>query len=159
MNSNNYRNWNVLSWNVRGINASWKWNAVKDKIMQSSCDIVCLQETNKDVFYSQFLKHICLNSLDAFEFLPSNGASRGILVAWNGSLFSSNKIFSNDYCLSMEFTSTHNDAYWVLTCVYGPCTAEAKVLFLNWLKEIQMPDNVDWLILGDFNLIRQEDRN
>ena len=48
----------------------------------------------------------------------------------------------------------------MLTCVYGPNTAEGKELFLNWLKEIQMPNNVDWLILGDFNLIRrQEDRN
>jgi hypothetical protein len=60
----------------------------------------------------------------------------------------------------MEFSSTHNDAHWILTCVYGPCTAEGKVLFLNWLKEVQMPNDIDWLVLGDFNLIRkQEDRN
>lgn len=60
----------------------------------------------------------------------------------------------------MEFTSIHNDASWVLTCMYGPCTAEGKILFFDWLKEIEMPDTVDWMILEDFNLIRrQENRN
>jgi len=60
----------------------------------------------------------------------------------------------------MEFTSIHNDTSWVLTCIYGPCTVEGKILFLDWLKEIQMPDTIDWMILGDFNLIRrQENRN
>lgn len=114
---------------------------------------MCLQETKKEYFDSQFLKNIFPSSFGAFEFLPSNGASGGILVTWKSFLFSANKIFSNDYSLSMEFISAHNDAYWVLTC-------EGKTLFLNWLKEVKMPDNIDWLILGDFNLIRkQEDRN
>ena len=43
----------------------------------------------------------------------------------------------------------------MLTCVYGPNTAEGKELFLNWLKEIEIPNNVDWILLGDFNLIRR----
>ena len=60
----------------------------------------------------------------------------------------------------MEFTSIHNDTSWVLTCIYGPCTVEGEILFLDWLKEIQMPDTIDWMNLGDFNLIRrQENRN
>lgn len=60
----------------------------------------------------------------------------------------------------MEFTSLHNEMSWVLTCVYGPCTTEGKGLFLNWLKNIEIPAYVNWLVLGDFNLIRrQENRN
>jgi hypothetical protein len=47
-----------------------------------------------------------------------------------------------------------------LTNVYAPCQAEDKLAFLEWLKSIQMPDNMDWLILEDFNLIRRpENRN
>lgn len=31
---------------------------------------------------------------------------------------------------------------------------------MNWFENIQMPDEVDWLIVGDSNLIRKpEDRN
>lgn len=42
----------------------------------------------------------------------------------------------------------------MLTNVYGPCTPEGKHDFLHWLKHIQMPDDMDWLVVGDFNLIR-----
>lgn len=32
--------------------------------------------------------------------------------------------------------------------------------FLRWFKHIQMPDHIDWLIVGDFNLYKNpEDRN
>jgi hypothetical protein len=41
-----------------------------------------------------------------------------------------------------------------LTKVYGPCTSEGKSVFLNWLKDIQIAHEVDWLVVGDFNLIR-----
>jgi hypothetical protein len=56
MDTNNVRNWVVLSWNVRGVNATWKWDAVKNKILQSAYDIVCLQETKKEMFDLHFLK-------------------------------------------------------------------------------------------------------
>ena len=41
-----------------------------------------------------------------------------------------------------------------------PCTPAGRHIFLQWLKNIQMPAKVDWLIVGDFNLIRKpENRN
>jgi exonuclease III len=47
MNTNDNREWKVLTWNVRGINSEWKWNAVKNKLSDSNCDVACLQETKK----------------------------------------------------------------------------------------------------------------
>jgi hypothetical protein len=44
--------------------------------------------------------------------------------------------------------------------VYGPSQAERKADFIEWFSNIDMPDNMDWLILGDFNFIRKPpDRN
>ena len=60
----------------------------------------------------------------------------------------------------MELASKHNDLVWVLTNIYAPCTLAGKQLFLVWLKNIQMPQEVNWLLAGDFNLLRNpEDRN
>jgi len=39
---NNNRNTNILVWNIRGINSSEKWDALRVKISESSCQIVCL---------------------------------------------------------------------------------------------------------------------
>ena len=60
----------------------------------------------------------------------------------------------------MEFSSVHNNNPWILTSVYGPCDNEGKVEFMHWFENIQMPDDLAWLIIGDFNLYRKpEDRN
>ena len=56
--------------------------------------------------------------------------------------------------LSVEFRSLHNNGEWILTNVYGPCTFEIKRKFTLWLKHIQMPDDVEWLLHGDSNLSR-----
>lgn len=54
----------------------------------------------------------------------------------------------------------HNGAVWILTNIYAPCTPLGKREFIRWFRNIQLPDLIDWLIIGDFNLYRSpEDRN
>jgi exonuclease III len=140
--------------NVRGLNAKEKWEAVRDKISESGCDVICLQETKRQFLDAQFIKNFRPSSFDAFEFLPSVGASGGITTIWKSSLFSGSLVFSNDYAISIEFLSKHDQSAWLLTNVYGPCTSEGKINLLNWMKDIQISQEVDWLIVGDFNPIR-----
>jgi hypothetical protein len=69
-------------------------------------------------------------------------------------------LFYNEFSISINFTSQHNEESWVLTTVYAPCTAEGKREFLSWFQSIQMPAETDWLIIEDFNLTRRpEDRS
>ena len=70
-----------MCWNVRGLNSKEKWNAIKDKVIESGCDVVCFQETKKEQVDVNFIKNVCPISFDKFEFLPSVGASGGILTA------------------------------------------------------------------------------
>lgn len=54
----------------------------------------------------------------------------------------------------------YNNDPWILTSVYRPCDTEGKEAFMNWFENIHMPDEVDWLVIGDFNFYRKaEDRN
>lgn len=128
--------------------------------MDAACDIICFQETKKEAFDASFIKKICPSAFDRFESLPSVGASGGILTAWKNSLFSGELVFSNEYAISVEFTSRHSNDSWIVTNVFGPCTVEGKRGFTDWLKQIEMPEEIEWLIMGDFNLMRKpEDRN
>lgn len=53
-----------------------------------------------------------------------------------------------------------NGESWILTSVYGPCDSKGKIEFMHWFENIQMPHDVEWLIVGDFNLYRKpKDRN
>jgi exonuclease III len=74
------RSWKVLCWNIRGINSVQKWNALKSKINEASCDIICLQETKRAIFHISYIKKFCPAMFDSFEFVPLEGASDGTLL-------------------------------------------------------------------------------
>jgi hypothetical protein len=46
-------------------------------------------------------------------------------------------------------------ARWILTNVYAPCSPDERQDFLNWMNDIDMSVDTDWLLVGDFNLIRR----
>lgn len=157
---NNKRIWKILNWNIRGINSEKKWIALRNKIEESGCDIICLQETKREDFDSSYIKKFCPSKFTNFEFLPSRGASGGLITIWNGSLFSGHLSFLNEFSISISLTSLLSNESWILTNIYGPCLPEKKTEFLDCFGSIDMPDDLDWLIVGDFNFCRQpSDRN
>lgn len=68
------RNWQILCWNIRGLNASAKWDALRDKIEKSACSVICLQEIKKEHIDSSFIRNFAPRRFDSFEFIPSHGA-------------------------------------------------------------------------------------
>jgi exonuclease III len=154
------RQWQVLCWNIRGINAPSKWTAIQSKARETKCDIICLQETKRENFNSSYLRNFCSPDLDSFEFCPSNGSSGGTIIIWKSSRFLGQVVFQNQYAMSVEFTSVFSGATWILTNIYAPCTTEGRQEFLSWLHDVDMPEDTDWFLVGDFNLIRRSsDRN
>jgi exonuclease III len=156
----NKKLWKIHNWNIRGINAEEKCLALANKINESGCDIICLQETKRQTFDLDFLKKFCPRKFNKFEFLPSVGASGGIITIWNSNIFEGEVSFTNEFSLSIKFICKASLDSWILTNIYGPCQAERKARFIDWFANIDMPDDTDWLIVGDFNFIRSpSDRN
>jgi hypothetical protein len=89
-----------------------------------------------------------------FDFVPSVGASGGILVTWNSSHFSGTVVDKQVFGITIEFTSVQNSDFWKLTTVYGPCDDPARSLFIDWFKHHDIADEDNWLFLGDFNFYR-----
>jgi exonuclease III len=150
------RLWKILNWNLRGINSEKKWLALASKIEESNCDIICLQETKRESFDMEYIKKYCPKKFNKFEFLPLVGAAGGIIIIWNNSLFTGTLAFQNDFSISVSFTYNLSRNSWILTNVYGPSQAYRKADFIEWFTNIDMPEDMDWLILGDFNFIRQK---
>jgi len=99
------RTWKILCWNIRGINAENKWDSIRNKITESNCDIINIQETKRSSFDLNYFRKFYPRSFVAFCFLPSIGASGGILVAWKSCFFSGLEIFQNEFAISVEFPS------------------------------------------------------
>jgi exonuclease III len=160
MDNNHNRSWNVLNWNIRGLNDSDKQNAIRSKIEESDCAIFCIQETKMQSIDMLAFKKPVPKHFNKFEYSPSIGASRGILMRWNGSLFTGCMIDSSRHHITVEFISNHNAKKWTLSTVYAPCEGIEKQDFIDWFNNLQIPANCNWMILGDFNMYRSlEDRN
>ena len=150
-------NWNILCWNVRGLNSEPKLLALSNAIASSGCAIICLQETKKPTIDNMFIKSCCPKRFDKFAYIPSNGASGGIVTIWNSAIFTGSVIMEEDFALAIKFRSTQSSQEWTLVNIYGPCQGDSRVTYTNWLRHLNIPSNDDWLLLGDFNYIRGPD--
>lgn len=132
------RSWNVLCWNVRGINSESKWDALRDKTEESACSVFCLQETKCDNFDTQYIHNFAPKRFDKFDYILSLGASSGILVVWVSSIFCGTTIEKQCFALTISFQSQHNGSQWYMYSVYGPCTKPARSDFLAWFKDLNI---------------------
>jgi exonuclease III len=117
--------------NIRGINSEKKWNYVKNKIGETNCDIICLQqETKKETFDHAYLKNFCQPDLDSFYFIPSIGSSGGSIVIWKQRKLDGHFLFENSYAQSVAFEYRILGDAFILTNIYAPCTPVGKDDFL-----------------------------
>ena len=65
----NNKTWNILNWNIRGINSKDIWNAVAHKIEESACSVLCLQETKREDFDLNYLRNFCPKVLSNLPFV------------------------------------------------------------------------------------------
>jgi exonuclease III len=102
-------NWHVLCWNIQGINTTGKWDAVREKIEESSCSVICLQETKREHFDTSYIKKFAPRRFDKFDYIPSLGASGGLLVIWNSTIFKGFVLDKQPYGMTIYFTSEQNN--------------------------------------------------
>ena len=142
---------------LKAINSDKKLLALRNAISSSGCSIICLQETKRATFDLAFVKLFCPKNFDKFEVVPSQGASGGLIVLWDSSVFAGCVFCSESFALGIQFTSMPTARSWKLINVYGPCDGPGRVAFTSWLFDLDIPDDEDWLFCGDFNYIRAPD--
>ena len=133
---------------------------MSNAISISGCAIVCLQGTKKPVIGLAFIKTCYRKRFDKFAYIPSCGASGGLLTVWNSSIFSGTVVVQEDFALGIQFTSIISAQAWTLYNIYGPCIGPSRDMFTQWLYDRNIQTSKDCLFLGDFNYIRgRENRN
>jgi exonuclease III len=150
-------NCTIFSWNVRGLNDHTKRESVRHTILSTGASIICLQETKISNWSNVLLKETVGARLANQTFhLPSLGASGGILIAADLDYFDMVIIpCASVYSISVRIRSRLVDEVWDLTGVYGPQHDNEKTVFLSELRSIQIMMKPEWVLLGDFNMIRR----
>ena len=142
----NNRSHKILVWNIRGLNSQGKWDALRAKITESACNIICLQETKRDNFDPTYLRKFCPRHLDGFAFSPSAGASGGLLTIWNSNLYSGDIVQTNSYTVTLKFTYLLDQSSFHLSNIYGPAHSTGKMVFVTWLLNFDGSTFEDWIL-------------
>jgi exonuclease III len=96
----------------------------------------------------------------AFSFLPSVGASGGIITAWDPRQVTHLSDCQLQFSLSSSFEIAADGTRFTISNIYAPCDRERRVDFLTELQSLSDLDSDPWLLVGDFNIARYaEDKN
>lgn len=150
----------ILIWNMCGLNSTTRQDSVLVILNSAMIDIVCLQETKMEVVSRRLILSMLGADFDNnFVFLPSVGASGGILMAWRSKVEANWASRSDAHSVSVQFRPDNASPWW-LTVVYGPQGNEEKLEFLRELRTIRAQCVGPWMLAGDFNMIyKEEDKN
>lgn len=151
----------IVCWNVRGLNAPAKKEAVKLLMQQHKPTVVCLQETKlQDVSKNCIVQILGPNFQNNFFFLPADGTRGGIILAADDNYYRLSQCELKSFSLTTKIVMRETNDAWTITVVYGPQQDAEKIAFLQELQQLVPFTLPSWLILGDFNLIyKVEDKN
>jgi hypothetical protein len=115
-------------------------------------------------FEHSTIRKLTPKHFNKFAYSPSEGASWGMLMGWNSAIFqlggggggiihlqifNHSSIHSSPQCKIIE-----------IIIVYGPCHGAERHEFVDWLNSLQIEEDNNWMLVGDFNLYRSlENRN
>ena len=115
------KNCNLLCWNVRGLNDGAKRASVRNQVLSTGATIVCLQETQISTWTCSLLvETIGAELANNVAFLPSVGASGGILIAASDRFFNISQPHLTAHTVSTTITMLAENKTWTITGVYGP---------------------------------------
>jgi exonuclease III len=127
----------LLIWNVRGLNSSVRQDSIKELVGSSQVDVVCLQETKMQIITRRTILSMLGADFSDYVYLPSVGASGGILIAWRRHIGHTGQQKLKDHSISVQFCKAEGQAWW-LTCVYDPQGEGGKIQFLRNLEILEM---------------------
>ncbi|KAM3020904.1 hypothetical protein ACUV84_040901 [Puccinellia chinampoensis] len=152
-------NYNIVVWNVRGLNSPNRWTAVRVLIEDANAAVVCLVETKLENVTPFSLNQILGSRYDGFTFLPASGTAGGIIVAWQSNLVTISLPRVDTFSVTLYVDFVNGNKWWH-TIVYGPTEDAERPSFLEELREVRAICNGLWTVAGDFNLIlNAEDKN
>lgn len=136
-------NFNVICWNVRGLNMPVRRTTVHETLTSTTCHLACLQETKLENIDQALAYSLGGYKLHKFAQRPAFGMRGGILLLWNDNFISVESARLEANSLLATITIKECSTVHCLMVVYGPSLTR-----INWLS---------WKNLGLLNIQRIAD--
>lgn len=115
----------IISWNVRGLGEWGKRKDIKDFLLNCSPNIVLLQETKLKEVGAFDIRSIWGVRCKDWIFLPSCGASGGVLIMWDTKFASKVEAIYGSFSVSVLLEVKGRGRWW-FSSIYGPPSQEGE---------------------------------
>ncbi|XP_022031553.1 uncharacterized protein LOC110932535 [Helianthus annuus] len=145
---------NFLSINVRGIGGSVKEGWIKSIKMVHKIDFLAVQETKLEDFTGFKIDNLWGNTSYCSEFVGSVGQSGGLLCIWDDGIFQASAVIKNLNFLYLGGLLKGSNESLNIVNVYAPQSVVAKKALWDEILALSVGVSGKWIILGDFNAVR-----
>jgi hypothetical protein len=144
-------NFNILTWNVRGLNEGKKRLKIRNLLNKWKVDIACFQETKLQLVSNQLVHSLWRCPYKEWCHVASNGASGGILLMWDRRVVTKIDECLGRYVVACSFRNVEDGMIWAFAGVYGPNNINYRRLLWDELAGLMSLWDMPWCIGGDFN--------
>ncbi|XP_050222603.1 uncharacterized protein LOC126672692 [Mercurialis annua] len=142
-------NFNFVSWNCRGgLSFARKCRFIRSLVSNQNLSLLGLIGTKRDSFNDFSIRMLWPNLDFDFCFVPSIGASGGLLCIWNPKLICPSRIFTANRWISMDFSWSNINIRFILLYASNNLRERAS-LWNDILPEVGT--NSLCITSGDFN--------
>ena len=146
----------IISYNVRGLGRGVKWGAIRRLVKLEGVDMLCLQETKKEVVDKALCQALWGHAEVNWEFLPAISSAGGILCLWGENSFRLQRKISGPGFILLTGEWVQEAQLVTIVTIYSPCDINRKRILWDSVKQLrQALVGGLWCILGDFNSIRR----
>lgn len=143
----------ILTWNVRGLGSPSKRALIKNFISSYCPDFVILTEIKLQNVSKRTIKSIWSLISINWLFLKANGRSGDIILMWDDLRHSVTNYIEKEYSISTNVIMFDGFS-WLITNVYGLAKRKDRNKFLTEISNLDNTCSPNWLLGGDFNVIR-----
>ena len=146
----------IISWNVRGMNKREKRLAIKREIANFLDSIVILVETKIHLRNALKFKESLWPQAEFLHNYQSNLRGR-IWLLWDAKTYSLTKLTESSQSLQVQCKHIPSDKDFMLTAVYASNILSERRVLWKELDQSSQSISLPWIVIGDFNMIRQND--
>jgi hypothetical protein len=112
---------NILSWNIRGLNSVAGQENLRQMISVHKPELVCIHETKMEIINSITIRNALGPEFeDKFHFFPAARTSGHILLAARGSYLQLQNPLTTCHTISAPNFDTRNNVLWMITRSMDP---------------------------------------
>ena len=146
----------IITYNIRGLGRGLKWASIRKLVKKERVDMLCLQETKKEVINKAVCQALGGDSDVKWELQPACNNAGGILCLWSEETFKLEKKLIGCGFIYLNGIWVADGRKVSIVNIYSPCNATLKRNLWEQVRRIRSANLGGlWCLLGDFNNIRR----